>query len=98
MRILIAAPAPTQREGGVANVVHNTAEGLRARGHQVTCLFKEDLLPRPLAFPRFSLPSALPANCVAGMLSSTSSIFMPPRASSMGCCVASDASAAYLLM
>ncbi|MBZ5700736.1 MAG: glycosyltransferase family 4 protein [Acidobacteriia bacterium] len=53
MRILIAAPVSRQREGGVANVVHNTAEGLRARGHQVTCLFREDLLPRPVAFPRF---------------------------------------------
>jgi glycosyltransferase involved in cell wall biosynthesis len=53
MRILIAAPASKQREGGVANVVYNTAEGLRARGHQVTCLFREDLLLRPLAFPRF---------------------------------------------
>jgi glycosyltransferase involved in cell wall biosynthesis len=52
MRILIAAPASKQREGGVANVVYNTAEGLRARGHQVTCLFREDLFLRPLAFPR----------------------------------------------
>jgi glycosyltransferase involved in cell wall biosynthesis len=53
MRILIAAPCPKQREGGVANVVYNTAESLRARGHEVTCLFREDLLPRPITFPRF---------------------------------------------
>lgn len=53
MRILIAAPCPRQREGGVANVVYNTGESLRARGHQVTCLFREDLLPRSVAFPRF---------------------------------------------
>jgi len=53
MRILIAAPVSRQREGGVANVVHNTAESLRARGHQVTCLFREDLLPQPVAFRRF---------------------------------------------
>lgn len=53
MRILIAAPSPNRPEGGVANVVYNTAESLKARGHQVTCLFREDLLPRRIAFPRF---------------------------------------------
>lgn len=53
MRILIAAPCPNLREGGVANVVYNTAESLRARGHQVSCLFREDLLPQPVTFPRF---------------------------------------------
>ena len=44
MKILIAAPSPKQREGGVSNVVHNMAESLRARGHEVTCLFREDML------------------------------------------------------
>lgn len=44
MKILIAAPSPKQREGGVSNVVHNTAESLRARGHEVTCLFLDDVL------------------------------------------------------
>jgi glycosyltransferase involved in cell wall biosynthesis len=53
MRIVIAAPVPNQPEGGVANVVYNTAAGLRARGHQVTCLFREDILPNPVAIPRF---------------------------------------------
>jgi glycosyltransferase involved in cell wall biosynthesis len=53
MRIAIAAPAPKQREGGVANVVHNTAEGLRRLGHEVTCLFREDVLEGPVALPRF---------------------------------------------
>ncbi len=43
MRILIAAPVDNPREGGVANVVYNHAEGLRTRGHQVTCLFREDV-------------------------------------------------------
>ena len=52
MRILIAAPVSNQPEGGVANVVYNTAEGLRSRGHEVTCLFKEDVLPRPVSIPR----------------------------------------------
>jgi glycosyltransferase involved in cell wall biosynthesis len=55
MRILIAAPCPKQREGGVANVVYNTAENLRAHAHEVTCLFREDLLPRPVALPRFEM-------------------------------------------
>jgi glycosyltransferase involved in cell wall biosynthesis len=44
MKILIAAPVPMKREGGVSNVVHNMAESLRARGHEVTCLFREDVL------------------------------------------------------
>jgi glycosyltransferase involved in cell wall biosynthesis len=52
MRIAIAAPAPKLREGGVANVVHNTAEALRRRGHEVTCLFREDVMDGPAAIPR----------------------------------------------
>lgn len=44
MKILIAASAPRKREGGVSNVVHNMAESLRARGHEVSCLFREDIL------------------------------------------------------
>jgi len=53
MRILMAAAAPKSREGGTASTVSNVAERLRSRGHDVTCLFLEDLLPRPVAFPRF---------------------------------------------
>ena len=53
MRIVIAAPVPNQPEGGVANVVYNVAEALRGQGHQVTCLFWEDVLARPPAIPRF---------------------------------------------
>jgi glycosyltransferase involved in cell wall biosynthesis len=52
MRVAIAAPAPKQREGGVANVVYNTAESLRRRGHEVTCLFREDVLKGPVPIPR----------------------------------------------
>ena len=44
MKILIAAPVSRQREGGVSNVVHNMAEGLRERGHEVACLFREDII------------------------------------------------------
>jgi glycosyltransferase involved in cell wall biosynthesis len=53
MRILIAAPVPNQSEGGVANVVYNSAAELRRRGHEVTCLFRQDIIPRPVAIPRF---------------------------------------------
>src|SRR5258708_31185602 len=53
MRIVIAAPVPNRPEGGVANVIYNTAAELRRRGHEVTCLFREDVIPRPVAIPRF---------------------------------------------
>jgi glycosyltransferase involved in cell wall biosynthesis len=53
MRIVIAAQSSSQPEGGVANVVHNTAESLRRRGHEVTCLFKEDVLSSSRVIPRF---------------------------------------------
>jgi glycosyltransferase involved in cell wall biosynthesis len=53
MRIVIAAPVSNQPEGGVANVVYNSAAELRKRGHEVTCLFREDTIPQPVAMPRF---------------------------------------------
>ncbi|HXN50691.1 MAG TPA: glycosyltransferase family 4 protein [Candidatus Acidoferrum sp.] len=53
MKILIAAPVPKLREGGVSNVVHNMAEGLRARGHEVSCLFREDVVPGISGVQRF---------------------------------------------
>jgi glycosyltransferase involved in cell wall biosynthesis len=53
MRIVIAAFVSNQPEGGVANVVYNSAAELRKRGHEVTCLFREDVIPRPVAIPRF---------------------------------------------
>ena len=53
MRIVIAAPVSNQPEGGVANVVFNSAAELRKLGHEVTCLFREDLISGPLAIPRF---------------------------------------------
>jgi glycosyltransferase involved in cell wall biosynthesis len=53
MRIAIACMSSNQPEGGVANVVHNAAEALRARGHEVTCLFSEDILPVSPSIPRF---------------------------------------------
>jgi glycosyltransferase involved in cell wall biosynthesis len=53
MRIVIAAPFSSRPEGGGANVVHNTAESLRRRGHKVTCLFREDILPSSGSIGRF---------------------------------------------
>ena len=66
MRIAIAAPAPRQKEGGVANVVYNTAEGLRRRGHEVTCVFREDVLEGPAIVPRFEAIQF--AWCLAALL------------------------------
>ena len=54
MRIIIAACVLNQPEGGVPNVVHNTAEALRGRGHDVTCLFTEEVLPASQVNRRFS--------------------------------------------
>jgi glycosyltransferase involved in cell wall biosynthesis len=45
MRIAIATLSSGHPEGGVANVVHNTARALRDRGHEVICLFGEDVHP-----------------------------------------------------
>jgi glycosyltransferase involved in cell wall biosynthesis len=53
MRIAIVTLSSGRPEGGVANVVLNTAEALRGRGHEVTCLFSEDVLSHPGAIPRF---------------------------------------------
>src|SRR5262249_23566019 len=54
MRIAIAAPVSKRPEQGVANVVYNTADALRARGHEVACLFLEDVAPPgPGPIPRF---------------------------------------------
>jgi glycosyltransferase involved in cell wall biosynthesis len=53
MRIAIATLSSGHPEGGVANVVHNTAQALRGRGHEVTCLFNEDVLPSPPKMVRF---------------------------------------------
>jgi glycosyltransferase involved in cell wall biosynthesis len=43
MKILMAADVPRRREGGVAGIVMNYAEGLEKRGHSVTTLFSGDL-------------------------------------------------------
>jgi glycosyltransferase involved in cell wall biosynthesis len=53
MKILIASWTPRRREGGVAGVIHNLAAELQALGHQVDCLFREDILDPPVPSPRF---------------------------------------------
>ncbi|HMF13478.1 MAG TPA: glycosyltransferase family 4 protein [Gemmataceae bacterium] len=53
MRIAIAAPVSKRPEQGVTNIVYNTADALRARGHEVACLFLEDVAPGPGPIPRF---------------------------------------------
>ena len=40
----MAACVPGRREGGVANVILNLGRELRRSGHEVDCLFREDLL------------------------------------------------------
>jgi glycosyltransferase involved in cell wall biosynthesis len=53
MRVVNAASVSNQPEGGVANVAYNSASELRKRGHEVTCLFREDVMSRSVAMPRF---------------------------------------------
>ena len=45
LHILIASAVSRRREGGAAGVIENTALVLRARGHEVRTLYREDLLP-----------------------------------------------------
>ena len=53
MKILIAAPVPKRREGGVAGIVYGVGRGLEQRGHQVEYLFLGDLKNRPYIPRRF---------------------------------------------
>jgi glycosyltransferase involved in cell wall biosynthesis len=46
MRILMAGPVPSRREGGTATTIYNLGEELQKKGHEVTNLFFEDLLPK----------------------------------------------------
>ncbi len=53
MKILIAAPVPKRREGGVAGIVYGVGRGLEQRGHQVDYLFLGDLKNRRYLPQRF---------------------------------------------
>jgi glycosyltransferase involved in cell wall biosynthesis len=63
MKILIAAPVPKRREGGVAGIVYGVGRGLEQRGHQVEYLFLGDLknrthLPRRFQDVEFAIELA----------------------------------------
>jgi glycosyltransferase involved in cell wall biosynthesis len=53
VKILIAAPVPQRREGGVAGIAYGVGRGLEQRGHQVEYLFLGDLKSRPYISQRF---------------------------------------------
>lgn len=52
--ILMAAGVPKRREGGVANIVYNLGREMEQRGHRVTYVFLDDLVPPGSVSPRFS--------------------------------------------
>jgi glycosyltransferase involved in cell wall biosynthesis len=54
MRILMAIGVPRQREGGAAGIMMNYADGLERRGHRITRLFLDDVLPQEHRAGRFA--------------------------------------------
>src|SRR6202012_4929214 len=52
--ILMAAGRPKRREGGVATIVYNLGREMERRGHSVTYVFLDDLVPPDSVSPRFS--------------------------------------------
>src|ERR1700753_873277 len=54
LNILMAAGVPKRREGGVATIVYNLGREMEARGHRVTYVFLDDLVPAGSVSPRFS--------------------------------------------
>ena len=52
--ILMAAGVPKRREGGVATIVYNLGREMQQRGHRVTYVFLDDLIPPDSVSPRFS--------------------------------------------
>src|SRR5690349_6313951 len=54
MRILMAAPVPRRREGGVAAMIYNLGRELEKRGHSLTYVFREDLFDSENMYARFS--------------------------------------------
>lgn len=53
MKVLLAIGLPQQKEAGAASVVLHHARELEKRGHDVDCLFLEDVLTRPARPKRF---------------------------------------------
>jgi glycosyltransferase involved in cell wall biosynthesis len=54
LRILMASGVPKRREGGVAAIIYNLGRELESRGHQVTYVFQEDLIPPGTVSGRFT--------------------------------------------
>ena len=54
LKILMAAGVPKRREGGVATIVYNLGREMEQRGHRVTYVFLDDLIPPDSVSPRFS--------------------------------------------
>ena len=54
LNILMAAGVPKRREGGVATIIYNLGHELEQRGHRVTYVFLEDLVPPGSASARFN--------------------------------------------
>jgi glycosyltransferase involved in cell wall biosynthesis len=52
--ILMAAGVPRRREGGVATIVYNLGREMQQRGHRVTYVFLDDLVPPDSVSLRFS--------------------------------------------
>ena len=50
----MAAGVPKRREGGVATIVYNLGREMENRGHRVTYVFLDDLVPPNSVSPRFS--------------------------------------------
>jgi glycosyltransferase involved in cell wall biosynthesis len=53
LNILIGSGVPRRREGGVAAVIYNLGRELECRGHQVTYVFLDDLVPPGTVSARF---------------------------------------------
>jgi glycosyltransferase involved in cell wall biosynthesis len=54
LQILMAAPVPRRREGGVAIIVYNLGREMEQRGHSVTYVFHEDLFGQETISKRFN--------------------------------------------
>ena len=54
MDILMASGVPKRREGGVAAIIYNLGRELESRGHRVTYIFQEDLVPPGSVSGRFT--------------------------------------------
>jgi glycosyltransferase involved in cell wall biosynthesis len=54
LRVLMASGVPKRREGGVAAIIYNLGREMESRGHHVTYVFQEDLIPPGTVSGRFT--------------------------------------------